>query len=316
MKFIITAAAALFLAVSAGAQDVNAVIDKYTKAGELVGAKEYAQAIPLLNEVITEGQAIGTDANDVVMGAQQLIPKCYFRVGLGDAKDAKWDDAIANFSKAAELGELYGDLPTMRNSNGMIAKAYTAMGAEAFNNKDYAKAAEIFSKGYAANPSDTDLALNLAMSYSEMGDTTNGYKVYREVAALTHSKYAAAVATAKEKLAYYQTLDVSKAIEDKDLDTAYALMDKILESDPGNAIVNMMYIQTATNQKNWDKVISMGEKAIAAQSTPELQSDAHFLLGAAYQNKENKAKAIENYRKVTAGNNVATAKAQIAALNK
>ena len=40
------------------------------------------------------------------------------------------------------------------------------------------------------------------------------------------------------------------------------------------------------------------------------------MLGAAYQNSENKDAAIAAYRKVTAGNRAADAKAQIAVLTK
>ena len=316
IKFFMAAVAALFIAVGAGAQDVNAVIDKYNQAAEVLQAKDYEKALSLLNEVVAEGLEAGPDAAEVVSNAQKLMPACYFRIGLVKAKDLKWDEAIDSFTKASEMGELYGDITSMRNANTMIARAYTAMGADAFNDKDYAKAAEIFAKGYEANPNDTALALNLAMSYCEMGDTEQGFKIYNRIMSLPADKYKDAIDEAKTKIGYYQSIEVSKAIEAQDYDKAFEMMDAILAENAANPVISMMYIQTATNQKQWDKVIAKGEAAAAAQSSDELRSDAYFLLGAAYQNKENKAKAIENYRKVTAGGNVATAKAQIAALSK
>lgn len=317
-NILMTVLAAVMLTVNVNAQSYDDVVDKYNAAAELVGAKKYAEAIPALEAVVKDGQEVGGDAAEIVVNAQKLIPACYLRLGGAAAQQQNWDQAIENLSKAAELGELYGDINTARNANNMVSKVYSAAAADAFNNKDYAKAVEIFAKGYEANPTDTDLALNLAMSYGELGDLENAAKIYGEVIELEdrHSKYKEPAATAREKLGYYMSLEVQKAIEAKDMDKAYGLMENILASNPDNALVGMMMIQTANNNKNWDKLITYGEKAAEAQDTPELKSNAYFLLGVAYQNKNNNAKAVENYRKVTAGPNVGAAKEQITALNK
>ena len=111
-------------------------------------------------------------------------------------------------------------------------------------------------------------------------------------------------------------LNVPKLAEEKKYDEIMKLADHIVAIDPTNAQGNLLRLQTATNMKDWDKVIALGDAAAELQPTPELKSDAYFLLGAAYQNKENKAKAIETYKKVTAGGNVVTAKAQITLLSK
>lgn len=317
IKIVFATLVAIFAVSIVGAQTLDEVHAKYNEAAELVGAGKVAEAIPLLNQVVEMGVKAGPDAMETVTNAQKLLPKCHFRVGLGYAKAGKYAEAIAEMTKAAELGELHGDIPTMNNAKKVISTSYTAMATDAFNAKDYAKAAEIFAKGYAANPKDTALGLNLAMSYCEMGDA-KGYDIYKDIIALeaTHSKYAEAAKTAKEKFAYYKMLEAAKAAEAKNADAVYALVDEILAVDPTNATAGMMALQTATNVKNFDKVIEMGEKVAASQTTPELKSDAYFLVGAAYQNKENKAEAIKTYQKVTAGGNVATAKAQIAALSK
>lgn len=318
INVLMTVLAVAFMSLQVNAQSYDDVVDKYNAAAELVSGKKYVEAIPALEEVVKLGQEVGGDANEIVTNAQKLIPACYLRIGGAYAQQQNWDMAIENLEKAAELGELYGDVASIRNANGMISKVYTASAAEAFNGKDYAKAIEIFSKGYAANPTDTDLALNLAMSYGELGDIENAAKIYNEIIALEerHSKYKEPAATAREKLGYYMTIDVQKAIENKDMNKAYELMEGILASEPNNAIVGMMMLQVAGNNKQWDRIIAYGEKAAEAQETPELKSNAYYLLGAAYQNKNNNAKAVENYKKVTAGDNVANAKTQIAALNK
>ena len=110
----------------------------------------------------------------------------------------------------SELAELYGDMNQMAKANGWVAKMYQIQGGDAFNNKDYATAAGIFEKGYKADPDNTDMALNLAMSYCEMfmntGDMAlyeRGMEIYEAVAAKTHPKYAEAAAKAKEMITLY-----------------------------------------------------------------------------------------------------------------
>ncbi len=320
---MLAVAAALFVIGGVNAQTATDVGKKFNAAAELINGKKYAEAIPLLQEAIDMGVKVGPDALATVQQAQKLLPQCYFRKAVAAAQAAQFDAAVADLTKASELGELYGDLSTANNAKRMISQVYTAMGASAFNSKDYAKAVEIFAKGYEANPNDTKLGLNLAMSYCELGlnDSTymdKGLDVYKNIIALEnrHSKYKADAATAKEKVVYYLMLNVPKLAEEKNYEEIMKVADHIVAIDSTNAQGNLLRLQTATNMKDWDKVIALGDAAAALQPTPELQSDAYFLLGAAYQNKENKAKAIETYKKVTAGNNVETAKAQITLLSK
>ncbi len=323
VKMMLAVCAALFTVGSLSAQTATDVGKKFNAAAELINGKKYAEAIPVLQETIDMGVKVGPDALATVQNAQKLLPKCYFYKAMIAAKGNQFETAVADLTKASEMGELYGDLSTANNAKRMISQVYTAMGASAFNAKDYAKAAEIFAKGYAANPNDTKLGLNLAMSYCELGlnDTTymnKGLDVYKNIIALEskHSKYKADAATAKEKVVYYLMLNVPKLAEEKKYDEIMKLADHIVAIDPTNAQGNLLRLQTATNMKDWDKVIALGDAAAELQPTPELKSDAYFLLGAAYQNKENKAKAIETYKKVTAGGNVETAKAQITLLSK
>ena len=57
-----------------------------------------------------------------------------------------------------QYAELFQDVKVLGNSRKLISQTYTVMGADAFNNQQWDKAIEIFSKGYEANPTDTDLA--------------------------------------------------------------------------------------------------------------------------------------------------------------
>ncbi|MBQ4278817.1 MAG: tetratricopeptide repeat protein [Rikenellaceae bacterium] len=318
LKLVAALFAAALVSGPLAAQTVDEVNAKFNEAAELINAKKLPDAIPALEQTIELGLKVGEEALPTVQQAQKLLPNCYYYKGGITARSGDMEGALAALTKANELGELYGDMKTVNNSRNLISQVYRAMGADAFNNKDYAKAAEIFSKGFEANPTDTELGLNLAKSYAEMGDKAKAYEVYGQIIALEgrHSKYAEPAQQAKEEMATYILIDAAAAAKNKDFDNVAALTQQVFDVDSTNADAAMLYILTANNVQKYDKVIELGEFAVTVQTDPEKKSDAYFFLGSAYQNTENKDKAIAAYKNVLTGEYVATAKAQIAALSK
>ncbi|MBP3425863.1 MAG: tetratricopeptide repeat protein [Rikenellaceae bacterium] len=313
LKFFATLAVALFASATLSAQDVASVTAKYNEAVQKVQAKDYNAAITILNEAIDMGlETEGAEAT--VDLAQKLLPACYFQSGLGLAKAGKLDEALERFNKAAQTGELYGDTKSMRNANTMIARVYTMKGADAFNNKDYATAASIFANGYAANPNDTKLGLNLAMSYCEMGDLAKGGEVYKQIMALTHSKYDADKATAKTSYTNYLLAAASTKATESKFDEALVYTQEIIAMDSLSAVGNKLMVQLYNSKQDYAKVGELGGMAAELQATPEEKSDLYYMQGAALSNTDKLTEAIEAYKKVTAGNNVANAAEQIKAL--
>ena len=317
IKFVLSAAVAVFAFATVSAQSAGDIVAKYNEAAKLIEAKNFTGAIPVLTEVIKSGENV-EGAEETVAAAKKYITTCWFMKGGSEIQKGNTDEALKSFSTAVDLSEEYGDIATGNKAKMWVGRVVLKQGADAFNNKDYATAASVFEKGYKANPRDTTIAMNLAMSYCEMGELVKGGDVYKTMIELggTHSKYAGVAASAKSKYAYYNTLEAVKLSDEKKYAEAEALLESALTVVPESAELNMLYLQTLNNTKQYDKLIAAAQKAIDAQDTPELKGDATFLLGAAYQNKENYAKAIETYSKVTAGGSVETAKAQIEALSK
>lgn len=170
MKKLFISAIALFAAASLSAQDVTAL---YNEAAAAYGAKDFAGAASKFEQVIDLG-IDNPDAASIVATAKTTLPKCYFMMGGRAAQAQNLDEALKNFEKSAELAELYGDMTQMAKSNGWVAKIYQMQGGSAFNSKDYATAVGIFEKGYKADPDNTGMALNLAMSYCELGEYEKG----------------------------------------------------------------------------------------------------------------------------------------------
>ena len=282
IKILIMSAAMMLATFGASAQSPE-FVELYNKAAELVTAKQYADAIPVLEEAIKVGLEAGAESAELVQDAQRLLPTCYFQLGGASVQGGNMEAALGYFVKAAELSELYGDVRTLTRANQWVARVYTAMGADAFNNKDYKTAAEIFSKGYEANPNDTDLALNLAMSYAEDGDYEKGFAVYESIIGLgeSNSKYAEAAATAKSKIVYYLLADAATKLSERNFEEGNALLERAIGVDPTSSEAYVMLIQSATNQQNWRRIIEFGDAAANAQTNEDNKSTIYFYLGAA-----------------------------------
>ena len=293
----------------------------FQQAATNAKAGNFAEAIPQLDEVINAYYDLDEpDANQekAFAVAKKYIVLCYNKLG-GQAYNAKnYDKAAEYFAEAANLAELYDNVGDMNKNREFAGKCYEAKGAEAFNTGDYATAIEIFSKGYAADKFNTSMALNLAESFFRSDRYADGMKVASEIAALNPEKFPEAVAEAQNKMDMYTNNQIAKLQQAKDYDGIIALADQL--EDAGMA--QKLILQAHYYKKEFDKMIAMESEAVAAQTTEAGRSDVYYWIGVAHNEKIEKAvnpeieknKAVTAFRKVTAGQNVANAKAAIQAL--
>lgn len=310
MKKLFVTLAALMATVSLSAQDLSALFNEGASAYQ---NKDFAGAAAKFEEIIAQDSE-GTE--EVTAKAKQYLPICYQNMGQKAASQQKFDEAATQLTKAAELAEQFGDAARVMKVNGVLAKVYQVHGGIAYNNKDYATAAEIFAKGYAANPRNTDMALNLAMSYCESGDYVKGIEVYENIAAMNPEKYGEAIAKAQEMMTLYTNNQVAKMQAANDFDGIIKMADEMLEKNPASTLALSVRLQAYNGKKDYAKVIELGEAAAEAQTTPEDKSQMYYLLGAAYNAKEMKPQAIAAFKQVTAGPNAENAKIAIAELSK
>ncbi len=314
MKKIFVMVVALMTAFSLSAQDVKTV---YNEAAAAYGAKNYKLAIEKFDQVIE----LGMDSEDpavasLVATAKKTVPGCYFQLGGRSFKANNYDEALASFQASAETAELYGDMPRMQRAKQWIANVYQAQGGDAYNNKDYATASAIFAKGYEADPDNTGMALNLAMSYCELGEFEKGIEVYEAVAAKTHPKYAEHAAKAKEMMALYTNNKVAELQGAGDFDGIIALADTQLEKNPASAIFQLVRVQAYLGKKDYAKVIELAPAAAEAQTDEADKSTVYYQLASAHNALSQREQAIAAFQKVTAGPAAENAKAALAELNK
>ena len=298
------------------------VIAKFNEGAKAVQEKNYASAITLFETVIDKG--MDSEDNTIlncVATAKKYLPVCYQGVGLSAASQKNYTKAIEYLTKAADTAELYGNTTAKAKAMTIIAKVYQVQGGEAFNAKDYATAASVFEKGYAANPRNAEMALNLATSYCELGKYDEGMAIYDKICKMPADKYAAFIAKAEANKALYTNNKVASMQQAGDFDGVIAMADKLAATTP--ALAAKIRIEAYNGKKDYAKVIALGEAAATAQTTEEDKSAIYFLVGAAHNanynasgNKDgaSREKAVAALKKVTAGASVEAAKAALEGL--
>ena len=158
----------------------------------------------------------------------------------------------------------------------------------------------------------------LARSYSGLKEFDKSGEIYKHIISLEgrDARFDAAVAEAKENFTLDNLELASEKAKAGDYQGAIAVTDGMLAVLPDNAVAMMTRLQAYMSMKNYAKVIELGDATIAAQTDDVQRSGANYLVGIAYNNTENAARAITYLGKVTEGANAAAAKAMIPELQK
>ena len=178
MKKIILTLVALFGATSVFAQ--TDVVATFQQGLGNAKAGNYTEAIAQFEEVIEASYDIDEpDANQqkAIVGSKKFMVTCYNKMGVAAVNAKSYEDAISHFTNAANYAELYEDVAGMNKNKSLIGQVYQVQGADAFNSEDYATAIAVFSKGYEADPRNTDMALNLAESYFRSDMYQDGMRI-------------------------------------------------------------------------------------------------------------------------------------------
>ena len=311
MKRLIMTVVALMGATTLFAQ--TDVVATFQQGVANAKAQNYTEAIAQFQEIIDASWDIeepDTNQQKAIVGSKKFIVTCYNKMGVAAVNVKNYDEAVANFSEAANLAELYEDVAAMNKNRALVGQVYQVQGADAFNSEDYATAIEVFSKGYAADPRNTEMALNLAESYFKSDMYQEGMKICTKIAGMNADKFAEAIAAAQEKMHMYTNNEVAKLQMANDYDGIIVMAEQLDDK----AMAAKITLQAYYGKKDFNKMVELSESALAAQTTDEGRSDIYYLLGVAYNEKEQFDQAIAAMKNVTAGANVANAQAVIAAL--
>ncbi len=313
-KLLLTLFAATAAFVASAQEDVTAL---YNSAAAAYGEKKFDVAVENFNKVVDLGMD-DESAASMVATAKSYIPKCYYQIGGRAMQSGNYDSALENFTLSAEYAELWDDMATQHKANGWIAKLYQKQGGDAFNAQDYATAKEVFEKGYASDPTNTEMANWLGICYCETDEFDEGMAIFSKISEMgaKNPKYADAAVDAQKNMAIYTNNRVAALQAEGDNDGIIAMAESILATDPTNATAEKVRLQAYYDKKDHAAVTASAEAAAAAQTDEVEKSNVYFILGASYNDREMKDQAIAAFKKVTEGPNAEIAAATIAELSK
>jgi len=315
MKKIILALAAVVM--SAGmvfAQDMATATEKAKEGNEALQNGDKATALASFQDALTMAESCGDEGAELVSTCKSVIPGIILSIGKDAYNEKDFDTAIARFEEASKIAETYGDDATVAEVAELlpqvnINKEYSVADA-AFKAKDFASAVEGYKKVLALDQSNGNAALRLVQCLANTGDFAGAKEAFAIAEANGQAANASKVlggSLLKKAAASLKAKDYNSALE-------YSLD---ANNYTENAQAYLVAGQAAQNLKKSSDAISYFEKYLEAAPTAKNANAITFTVGALYQGLGNKAKAIENYKKVLTDPKLgANAKQMVDALSK
>lgn len=174
MKKIFVALAAF--AVSAtllSAQDLSVATDTFNEAATILNDEngDKTQALTLLQEALTQAEACGDEAADLVANCKKLIPDVMISIAKGLINEAKYDEAITCLNDASAKAKEFENEETAAAAESLLPNAYLRKGATLLKAKDFNGASDALAKSAELNPTDGNAWLMLGQARFQGGQT-------------------------------------------------------------------------------------------------------------------------------------------------
>lgn len=313
-KIILTLATIILAAGAVNAQDIATATETYNVGAEQLSMGNKVEALAAFQEALTLGEACGDEGADLVTNCKNAIPGVILSIGKELYNEKKFEDALAKIKEAVAKAEEYGNAEVAEEATGLIPVIATgkdmAAGTASFNAKDYAAAAESFKAVLAADAENGPAALRLVQCLTNLGD----FAAAKEALATADANGQGA--NAKKVLASALLKQAAADLKAGKNADAVALAVESAEY-AANAQAYLIAGQASTKAGKNADAITHYEKYLELSPTAKNAGAIAFTVGALYQQAGNKAKAIENYKKVLTDPTYGTqAKQMVEALSK
>lgn len=306
-KIILTLAAVVLAAGFVNAQDLASATETYNNAAELLLKGKKTEALAGFQQALADGESLGDEAADLVTNCKNVIPNLLLSIGKEMFNDKDYDGALSKINEAASLAKEYGDSEVADEAASLVL---VIAGTAALSAKDYTKAVESFNSVLASDPTNGVAALRLVQCYTSLDDIDNAKKalaVAEENGQGDNAKKVLGGALLKKAAASLKAGKNADAMSQAAEAAEYAQ----------NAQAYLVAGQAATKLSKNADAIKYYEQYLEAAPTAKNAGAITFTVAALYQQAGNKAKAIENYKKILSDATYgAQAKAQVDALSK
>ena len=311
-KIIVIAAAVLFSAFAASAQDLAQATELFNNGATALQDKDYATALTSFEQALSVALAAEDDEEgqkaSLVSDCKKIIPNVNLSIAKDAIKDADYTTGIEQLKKTAAIAAEYEQADVADEVATLLPSVYMTQGNSLLNAKDYAGALAAFNEVLALNPNDGMAALRKGMALGALGKSDEAEEAYN--IAIANGQEAAA----KKQLSTIYVKKASAELKNKAYAAAaeFALKsNEYLENANAYKIAGTAYSQLKKSAEAIDNFKKYLELSPNAKDAAQIM----YTIAATAQQSGDKATAKEYYEKIVNDPKFgATAKQQLAAI--
>ncbi|MBQ3881228.1 MAG: tetratricopeptide repeat protein [Bacteroidales bacterium] len=311
-KVFLALAAILMSAAFVSAQDLASVTETYNNGASQLAEGDRAAALAYFQDALKAAEALGDEGAEIVANCKNIIPAVVLSMGKELFNNKDFTAAADKFQEAVKIAKDYGVDEVELEAEPLIPAAYFSAGRAAIQAKDMTAAAESLKKAVEIDPgySNGNAALYLGQALNSAGDVEGAKEAFNLAMANGQEE------NAKKQLGNIVLKDAQAALKDgKNADVVSMISKADEEGLISNAAAYQLAASASQKLNKTADAIKFYEKFLEADPKNKNFGAIAYTVGALYQGQNNKAKALEFYKKaVTAG--YADAQKMVDALNK
>lgn len=313
-RFILALAAVLLSASLLSAQDLATATKIYNDGATALMSGNKTEALEKFQEALTMGEALGGDAEELVNNCKKAIPGVILSIGKELYNNKDLTAALEKFNQAADAAKDFAIEDVEKEAVDLIKQIEIQKIMEDANSarktNNIPAAIEGYKKVLAADTTNGVAALYLGQLLSKGGDMKGAEEAFK------HASYNGQARIANSQLSTLFLKRGAAMLKSGKFAEAIELVNKG-NSFEENAQAYLVAGQANQKLGNNAEAIVAFEKYLDKMPNAKNAAAITFTVAALYQQAGNKAKAIENYRKVlTNAQFGVSAKQQIDVLSK
>ena len=309
-KIILAIAAAVLTAGFVSAQDLATATETYNNGAEQLQLGDKAAALGLFRQALEMGESLGDEGADLVANCKKTIPALMLSIGKDAFNNKDFDDAAAKFAEAAETAKTYENEEVAEEATSLIPQAYLRAGTTALSAKDMETAAAQFRKVLELDPTNGNAAFYLGQALNASNDLAGAKEAFRTAMANGQEE------NAKKQLSNIVLKEAQAALKANKHAEVVSIVNQAEEEGLiSNAAAYQLAASASQKLNKTADAIKFYEKFLEADPSNKNAGAIAYTVGALYQGQNNKAKALEFYKKAVAAG-YADAQKMVDALNK
>ena len=294
-KIFLALAAAVLSAGMVSAQDLATATETYNSGAEQLQLGDKAAALGLFKQALEMGESLGDEAVDLVANCKKTIPTLMLSISKDALRNKEYEDAIVKLGEVVETAKAYENEEVAEEASTLIPQAYMSAGTAALSAKNMEAAVANLRKAVELDPTNGNAALRLGQALSATNDLAGAKEAFQ--IALANGQEA----TAKKQLGNIILKEAQAALKANKFADVVTLVNQAEADDLiTNAAAYQLAASASTKLNKTADAIKFYEKFLEADPTNKNAGAIAYTVGALYQQQNNKAKALEFYKKAVA----------------